>query len=109
MTGNPFVETISLNGEFDKSFVGDLTWNYGRLLNDTPARPGSPLERAKKVQGPEPETPDQPGGHYWYKRDFDLRKPASGRVYLQIKDLGYGGALHQRRTGRHAHLRPAPQ
>ena len=53
VTGNPFVETISLNGEFDKSFVGDLTWNYGRLLNDTPARPGSPLARAKKVQVPD--------------------------------------------------------
>lgn len=94
VTGNPFIETISLNGEFDKSYAGDLTWNYGQLLNDTPARPGSPLAGAKKVRVPEQETPDQPGGHYWYKRDFDLRKPAAGRVYLQIKDLADTAELY---------------
>lgn len=87
VTGNPFVETISLNGEFEKRHVGDLTWNYRELLNYTPAAPGVPLAGAKKVRVPEPETPDQPGGHYWYKRNFNLRKPAGGRVYLQIKDL----------------------
>ncbi|UKI30000.1 MAG: hypothetical protein L6W00_18545 [Lentisphaeria bacterium] len=46
------------------------------------------------MQVPEPETPDQPGGHYWYKRDFDLRKPASGRVYLQIEDLADTAELY---------------
>lgn len=87
VTGNPFVETISLNGEFEKSHVGDLTWNCRELLNYAPAAPGVPLAGAKKVRVPEPETPDQPGGHYWYKRNFNLRKPAEGRVFLQIKDL----------------------
>ncbi len=87
VTASPFIEAISLNGEFDKSYAGDLTWKYDQLLDYAPARPGAPLADAKKVQIPEKAVPDQPGGHYWYKRDFTCEKPDGGKIYLQFKDL----------------------
>lgn len=87
VTASPFIKMISLNGEFDKSYAGDLTWKYDQLLDDTPARPGTPLADAKKVQIPEKAVPDQPGGHFWYKRSFNCPKPDGGKVYLQFKDL----------------------
>lgn len=85
--GNPFVTSIPLNGEYEKKYIGDITWKYDQLLDYAPAKPGVKLDNAQKVKVPEPAAPDQPGGYYWYKRDFKVAKPADGKVYLQFKDL----------------------
>jgi len=87
LADNPFMQRQSLNGKWAKRYCGDKTWDYQFLENKSFAAPGQSLEQAGTVVVPEPVKADQNGGHYLYKRDFDLVKKDGSRVFLRIDDL----------------------
>lgn len=87
LADNPFCRRYSLNGDWQKQFFGDKTWKYDFLQNVAFATPGKALTGAKTVTVPEAAVEDQVGGHYWYKRDFQLKKTAGDRIYLRFDDL----------------------
>lgn len=84
---NPFFSKVSLNGDYQKSYIGDVTWDYQKLSDDSFAKADTKLENAQIVSIPEKETPNQSGGHYLYKKDFKLDYKAGDKVFLKIGDL----------------------
>ncbi len=104
---NPFISTLSLNGGFEKSFIGDITWKYDKLMDLSFAQPGKKLENARTVQVPEKPVADQKGGYYIYKKEFNLQPAADGKVYLQFKDLADSAEifLNGRRIGTQSSVR----
>lgn len=94
LDANPFVSSVSLNGEFQKSFIGDITWKYDQLTDTSFARPGEPLKAAKRVTVPEAPVADQPGGYYLYKKNFNFTPKAGEKVYLRIGDLADSAEIY---------------
>jgi len=84
----PFQQQLSLNGSWRKKYFGERTWDYAFLADTQPARPDfSPADWAA-VTVPEPAVENQKGGHYWYRRTFELPPDfAKGKAYLRFDDL----------------------
>jgi len=91
---NPFVSKISLNGDYQKAFIGDITWKYDQLADKSFAAPGKSLTGAKTVTVPEPAVEDQTGGHYLYKKDFQFAPSGREKVYLKIGDLADSAEIY---------------
>ena len=94
LADNPFFKQTSLNGKWSKTYCGDKTWDYAFLPDKSFADPGKPLNNAKDVTVPEPAKADQAGGHYLYKRNFDLVKKAGSRVFLRFDDLADSAEIY---------------
>ena len=84
---NPSSTMQSLNGAWRKNFAGDLTWNYEALKDDSWAKPGFDDSKWKEVNVPEPQTPDQKGGHYIYRKKFKFDAKAPAKTYLRFDDI----------------------
>ncbi len=92
---DPGLSRIPLDGTWKKSFVGEKSWDYAYLADESPAQPNYNDSSWTATTVPEPATPDQQGGYYWYRREVDV--PADvlkGKVYLRCDDLSEAGRLY---------------
>ena len=92
--GNPFVTRTSLDGTFEKAYLGDITWKYDKLADTSFADPAKKLADASAVTVPEKPAADRKGGYYVYRRDFRFEPKAGGKVYLKIGDLADTAELY---------------
>jgi hypothetical protein len=94
LADNPFLQQTSLNGKWSKTYCGDKTWDYAFLPDKSFADPGKPLNNAQEITVPEPAKADQAGGHYLYKRNFELVKKNGGRVFMRFDDLADSAEIY---------------
>lgn len=91
---NPFVTRSSLNGKYEKAYLGDITWKYDRLADESFAQPGAKLAGSAEVTVPEKPVADQKGGYYVYRRNFRFDPKAGEAVYLKIGDLADSAEIY---------------
>ncbi len=92
--GNPFVTRSSLNGKYEKAYLGDITWKYDRLADESFAQPGAKLAGSAEVTVPEKPVAGQKGGYYVYRRNFRFDPKAGEAVYLKIGDLADSAEIY---------------
>lgn len=88
VSGSPLLSVLPLDGTWKKKFFGERTWDYAFLGDYSPA--ASDLSEAdwSAVSVPEAQVPDQTGGHYWYRKEFDLPADQVGeKIFLRLDDI----------------------
>lgn len=85
ISSNPFMKRISLDGDWQKAFAGELTWNTEALADKNWLSTAG--LKWEKVSVPEQAVEDQQGGYYYYKKTFKLDLEKNSAVYLRFEDI----------------------
>ncbi|MDR1284331.1 MAG: hypothetical protein LBK99_26490, partial [Opitutaceae bacterium] len=72
VSSSPTLVRISLDGAWKKKSFGEKTWDYGFLADEEYSETGYDDSGWDDINIPEPPAPDQPGGHFWYRREIEL-------------------------------------
>ncbi len=88
VASSPQLNRIPLDGKWRKKAFGERTWDYAFLADTSYAREDYDASTWPEVTVPEPLVPDQPGSHFWYRKEVNLsRDDLKGSVYLRFDDL----------------------
>lgn len=75
-------------GGWKKHYFGDNTWDYSFLKNATFADPGYDDANWETASVPEAEIPNQNGGYYWYRIQFQISEnKQNNRYFLRLDDV----------------------
>lgn len=78
---------VALNGAWKRAYVGEHMWDYTFLSNTSFAEGAFDASSWQDVSVPEPAAEDQPGGFYWYRKEFDMPAEKFDRALLRFEDI----------------------
>ncbi|MBL8993938.1 MAG: hypothetical protein JNM63_11400 [Spirochaetia bacterium] len=88
VSGSPILSLLPLDGSWKKKYFGERTWDYAFLGDVSPASTDFGDGDWSTVQVPEASVSDQTGGHFWYRKEFEISQAQLGeKCFLRFDDL----------------------